>query len=76
MINKVQNRKAAPILKQDAVNPHRFLAEDARNLRMGADNRTFSKKVYIETYGCPYVASLHDDFDDFKADKWLGVKGL
>ena len=35
-----------------------------------------TKKVYLETYGCPYVASPHDDFEDFKADKWFGVKEL
>lgn len=34
------------------------------------------KRVFIETYGCPYGASLHDDFDDFKADKWLGINKL
>src|SRR3989338_715627 len=52
MINKVQNSKVASTPKRDDVNPLRFLAENTRNLSMGADNRTFSKKVFIETYGC------------------------
>jgi hypothetical protein len=30
----------------------------------------------IETYGCPYVASVHDDFGDFKEDKFFGIKKL
>ena len=39
-------------------------------------NQTKQNKIFIETYGCPYVALLHDDFEDIKEDKWLGVKGL
>lgn len=35
-----------------------------------------TKKVFIQTWGCPYVASLHDDFESFKEDKWLGVNTL
>ncbi len=69
MINKVQNSKVAPILKQDAVNPHGFLAEDARNLRMGADNRTFSKKVFIETYGWEMDALQDDNGKDCRGVK-------
>lgn len=33
-------------------------------------------KVFLKTYGWPYGASLHDDFDHFKDDKCFGVKGL
>ena len=34
------------------------------------------KTVFVETYGWPYLPVLHDDSDDFKEDKWLGVKEL
>ena len=51
MINRTQNN-VAPNPKQGDVTPIDFSPQGARNLKMGADNRTFSKKVFIETYGC------------------------
>ena len=40
-------------------------------------NHAFTpKKVFVETYGCPYGAVLHDDFEVPKEDKWLGVNNL
>ena len=35
-----------------------------------------NKRIFIEIYGCPYVAVLHDDFENSKEDKWFGVKKL
>lgn len=34
---------------------------------------TDAKKVFLETYGCPYGAALHDDFKHFKEDKRFRV---
>ena len=35
-----------------------------------------TRKVFIQTWGCPYVASLHDDFEVLKKNKWLIMRQL
>jgi len=34
------------------------------------------KKIYIRTFGWPYVQVRRDDFGTFEEDKWFGMKGL
>jgi len=38
------------------------------------NNKVTKNKIFLETYGGPYGASLHDDFKISKEDKWFIVK--
>ena len=34
------------------------------------------KKIYIRTFGWPYIPVRRDDFGAIEEDKWFGVKEL
>ena len=34
------------------------------------------KKVFIKTFGWPYIPVCRDDFGAVEEDKWFGMKGL
>ena len=40
------------------------------------NNEMTKKKVFVETYGCPYLPVLHDDSEDFKEDKRFIINRL
>ena len=33
-------------------------------------------KVFVKTYGWPYIPVRRDDFGVIEEDKWFGVRGL
>ena len=35
-----------------------------------------TKKIFIRTFGWPYIPVRRDDFGVVEEDKWFGVKGL
>ncbi len=69
MINKVQNNVAPTPKQWEDPSPEGGSKFSA--LGLGVGNHTLSRKVFIETYGCPYVTVARDGTWHSEKSAWV-----
>ncbi|GEM_PF-1911422 len=55
--------------------PGSYIPENSLR-QFSREPRTCQSKIFIKTYGWPYIPVRRDDFGAVEEDKWFGVKEL